>query len=122
MPIRLFFSSCVVALLAVGCGGGSKGGDSGTDLSAPVVTSQSCRDSSDCASGQSCAYKIADGCAATGHCATVPEPSCDSIVELCGCDGKVAASGPCIFPDGYAGSPTTGAPYSDHCGDVDGGS
>jgi hypothetical protein len=56
-----------------------------------------------------CAYKIADGCAATGRCATIPSPTCASFTELCGCDGSPVRAGSCFYADGYAGGPTTGA-------------
>ena len=76
-----------------------------------------CVDNSDCPSPEYiCAYKIADGCAAKGYCAHVAVPTCASVVELCGCDGKEVISGPCNFADGYASGPTTGAPIS-ACGD-----
>jgi hypothetical protein len=71
----------------------------------------SCVRDQDCGSpNQHCVYKIADGCAATGHCAARPSgPTCASIVLLCGCDGTMVGSGSCQYPDGYAGGPTTGA-------------
>ncbi len=63
-----------------------------------------------------CEYKIADGCAATGHCARIIVPTCNHVTELCGCNGNRVISGECAYPSGYASGPTTGAPLS-ACGD-----
>ena|GEM_PF-3444153 len=59
-----------------------------------------------------CAYKLADGCAAVGHCADLPAKVCASYVPLCGCDGQEVRSGDCMYADGYVGGPTTGAAAS----------
>jgi len=96
---------CFLALLLIGCGDTVP---ESNDLS--VVEGASCADNSDCGSAQYlCAFKIADGCSAKGHCAHVATPTCASIVELCGCNGQKVPSGPCYYADGYAGGPTTGA-------------
>lgn len=91
--------------------------DAGADLSVPVG-GQPCVRNDDCPSAAFvCAFKIADGCAATGHCAPIPMPTCASFTELCGCDGSPVRAGGCFYADGYAGGPTTGASF---CAD-DGG-
>jgi len=70
-----------------------------------------CKTNTDCPSNLFvCAYKIADGCSAVGHCAPVSTPTCASITELCGCDGNPVPSGACFYAAGYAGGPTTGEP------------
>jgi hypothetical protein len=85
------------------------------DLSSPAGEGDACVGNADCASPTLlCAYPIADGCAAKGHCARVATPTCASVIELCGCDGKKVLSGPCYFQAGFASGPTTGAKL---CGD-----
>ncbi len=109
----------VLLLLApLGCGDdGSDGArDAGRDLEV-LVGGEPCVVDDDCP-GPSfvCAYKIADGCAAKGHCAPVPEPTCASFTILCGCDGSQVRGGGCFYADGYAGGPTTGATFCSHDG------
>jgi hypothetical protein len=97
--------SMMLILLLAGCGDAVSGS---SDMSAP--DGAPCTDNSQCGSAQYvCAFKIADGCAAKGHCARVATPTCASIVELCGCSGQPVPSGACFYADGYAGGPTTGA-------------
>jgi hypothetical protein len=82
-----------------------------------MVVGQPCVDTSECPGPAFvCAYKIAEGCAATGHCAPVATPTCASIVELCGCNGKLVPSGPCFYADGYAGGATKSTDVG-ACGD-----
>jgi hypothetical protein len=111
--------SRILLTLALVCCAAACGNDGGlkpipdmqsVDLPMPLVA---CKDTSECP-GPSfvCAYKIADGCSAMGHCAPVRTPTCASITELCGCDGKLVEGGPCFFEDGYAGGPTNGQPLS----------
>jgi hypothetical protein len=74
------------------------------------VEGEACVHDADCGSqSYVCAYKIADGCAAKGHCAHVATPTCASITFLCGCDGTKVPSGACYYAAGYAGGPTSGA-------------
>ena len=104
----------LLAVLPIGCNDNVEDHGPG-DLSAPIGEGDPCNSNADCSSPLLlCAFPIADGCAAKGHCARVATPTCASIVELCGCDGKTVASGPCYFQPGFAGGPTTGAKL---CGD-----
>jgi hypothetical protein len=93
-----------VALVS-GC---DDGGNDSPDLR--TVDGLDCSSDAECGSQfYVCAYKISDGCAAKGKCAHVSVPTCASILELCGCDGKPVRAGACFYADGYAGGPTTGA-------------
>jgi hypothetical protein len=87
-----FIVLALVAIIAAGC---SK-------------TGAACHSGSDCGSGQSCVYAIADRCAATGTCQDNPAGAdCSSITLYCGCDGnQVGVS--CADPDGYARAPVGG--------------
>lgn len=83
----------------------------GMDLPA-VVGGEPCLTDNDCPSASFvCAYKVADGCAAKGHCAPLPMPTCASFTELCGCNGSPVRAGGCFYADGYAGGATTGATF-----------
>ena len=87
------------------------------DLSAPAGEGADCVTDVDCRSPQLlCAYAIADGCAAKGHCARIPTPTCASFAPLCGCDGNTVKSGSCFYQPGFAGGPTTGVAIAE-CGD-----
>lgn len=108
--MKIIASLFLALALVSGC---DDGGNDSPDLR--TVEGLACESNNDCGSQfYLCAYKIADGCAAKGHCAHVAEPTCASITELCGCDGKMVPSGACFYADGYAGGPTTGAKV---CGD-----
>jgi hypothetical protein len=71
---------------------------------------KACSPTSPCvATGFTCAYSIAQGCAATtGVC--IPRPSgssCGALRILCGCSGKETdGDGDCNYPVGYASAPT----------------
>ncbi len=56
-----------------------------------------CQTDSDCDSGQSCIYPIADGCKAKGKCEAPSGTPCRSIAEYCGCDGSIVYVGGCSF-------------------------
>jgi hypothetical protein len=109
---RFFF---VLLLLAApfGCGDhecGTTAFYSG-DMSVPVGGGD-CVTDRDCPSPSFvCAYKIGDGCAAKGHCAPLPMPTCASFTPLCGCDGTQVRAGSCFYESGYASGPTTGATF-----------
>ncbi|HEY2746893.1 MAG TPA: hypothetical protein VGL86_19860 [Polyangia bacterium] len=136
--IAIALGACGGAGVDGGGNGGNGGNDAGIDggplhcggphLDLSVPDGAPCIRDSDCEptpepapngafGARVCAYKIADGCAATGHCASLPSPTCASFTELCGCDGNPVRAGACFYADGYAGGPTTGASV---CGD-DGG-
>ena len=67
-----------------------------------------CLKDSDCGSGYSCVYKVADGCHAQGECRAMPTGiECFALESYCGCDGNTVNAG-CGFPAGYATGPTTG--------------
>jgi hypothetical protein len=108
----------LAATVAAGCGDDHEGPNVGPDMTV-ITDGDPCVTNADCKSNQYvCAYKIGD-CAAKGHCAHVAVPTCASVIELCGCDGKPVISGPCNFQSGFASGPTTGTPAS-MCGS-DGG-
>ena len=67
-----------------GCGSATSGGaDAGADLSVPA-DGRSCVRDLDCGSAAFLsAYKIADGCAAVGHCARVATPTCALVHYAC---------------------------------------
>ena len=103
--MKLAMLMLILITVLPGCGDATDGG--GADLSAgggPCVHDTDCP-----APDFTCAYAIADGCSAKGHCARFATPTCASIVELCGCDGSKVPSGACFYQPGYAGGPTTGA-------------
>jgi hypothetical protein len=116
----------LLALLLAACGGTGHGDRDlgfGPDVDQkaaaddlPLVET-ACVTNDDCSSASEvCAYPLADGCAAKGHCVPVATPTCASIVELCGCDGTVVPGGSCFYDPGYAGGPTTGG-AEPACGD-----
>jgi hypothetical protein len=76
-----------------------------------------CVHDSDCANGEACGYRIADGCAATGQC--FPRgPVCDGFSPGCDCAGQtvdIICNG---LPDGYAPEPIQ---YEGACVAVDAG-
>jgi hypothetical protein len=104
-----------------GGGGGSSGG-SGTSSSGGTGSSSGggsgssggsggdggrCTTSADCRTAQYCAFKIADGCSATGTCfdALAPGgPQCQLYAAGCACDGT-AVNVACGSPSGYAPVP-----------------
>lgn len=68
-----------------------------------------CVKSTDCASGYSCMYKVADACSAGGECVKdVTGIQCFALETYCGCDGSTVNAG-CGFPAGYATGPATGS-------------
>jgi hypothetical protein len=100
----------ISGIIVAGCGGNdaTSGQDMTTNLD--MTIGQPCIDTSQCPGPNFvCAFQIADGCAAKGHCMPVATPTCASILLLCGCDGRTVPSGPCYFAPGYAGGATTGA-------------
>jgi hypothetical protein len=105
----------VLSLFVAGCGGPLLSDQPGASTAgASANDGQSCVTKADCGGPQYvCAYPVADGCQAKGHCATVVAP-CDAIREVCGCDGKPVETGDCFYAVGYASGPTTGARV---CGD-----
>jgi len=94
----------ILIALQPGCGTADDATDGGAAEGGPCVHDTDCP-----APDFTCAYAIADGCAAKGHCARFATPTCASIVLLCGCDGSKVPSGACFYQPGYAGGPTTGA-------------
>ena len=122
MTSRTATAALLLSLCAIGCGSAADDGalvDAGRDLPL-VVAGEPCVTDSDCPSASLvCAYPLADGCAAKGHCAAVPTPTCASFTVLCGCDGSQVRGGGCFYADGYAGGPTTGG-HAPNCSD-DGG-
>ncbi|MEO6952680.1 MAG: hypothetical protein ABI321_12790 [Polyangia bacterium] len=70
--------------------------------------SAECVKDSDCGTGSSCVYKVADGCEAQGECVAKPTGiQCYALESYCGCSGTPVNAG-CGFPAGYATGPTTG--------------
>ena len=70
----------------------------------------------ECGAGHRCYFSIAAGCAAKGQCLPVPEPSCLTERNYCGCDGTTVLAG-CLEPDGYAPAPVSRPkPCNDHDG------
>jgi hypothetical protein len=68
----------------------------------------SCAIDSDCPSGSSCLYFVADSCSATGMCQANPTPgdACAAAeVTACGCDGTTMT-----WPGGCDGVPEGEAP------------
>jgi hypothetical protein len=111
MATKAMKLALAMALLLLPLGCGSNSVDGGKDLGAG--DGQPCVTQYDCPGPQYvCAYPIADGCKAKGHCVTMPAETCQLVTMLCGCGMEVAAG--CFYPDGYAGGPTTGARF---CGD-----
>jgi hypothetical protein len=85
----------------------------------------SCVIATDCPSNlDHCAYAIADGCGAKGHCMATPGPPyCGALIESCGCDGTIVnGNGDCFLPAGYTTGPSLGnSPTAGSCS-ADGGS
>jgi hypothetical protein len=115
--MRATLALCCLLLAACGDDTGlpdhSLPGDLSDTVPTAGLTNTPCTIDPDCAvlgnaNSWVCSYRIADGCSATGHCSGVPKPACAMYSELCGCDGKVVRGGPCEYPNGYAGGPTTG--------------
>jgi hypothetical protein len=100
-------------MLAFGC---SSGPSPQPDAASPDLRSEDagapCVDTSNCAASEVCAYPLADGCSAKGHCIPVAQPTCASFTELCGCDGTIVRGGGCFYPPGFAGGPTKGDPIT----------
>jgi hypothetical protein len=100
----------VVLSMMIACGGQTIGDlDSGTGTDAStksdVSLGASCIHSSDCSIGTACAYPMADGCAAKGHCVDDTGPLCNSFSPGCACDGttiNIVCNG---LPDGFATKP-----------------
>jgi hypothetical protein len=109
-------------LFVAACGGGDDGTSDLTvkvppDLRIAGDGGAECVHDGDCGDpGYVCAYSIAAGCAAVGHCALLPTPTCQAIVEMCGCAGATVPGGGCFYQAGFAGGPTTGA-LVPACGD-----
>jgi hypothetical protein len=107
------------ALLAA-CSGSvapDTGGAGGTSGGAGIGA---CAVDADCGAGKSCAFKIADACAARGTCVEVSNgPQCKALQLACGCDNvsvNVACTG---YPSGYAARPIA---HDGPCEGPDGGS
>jgi len=105
--------SFVLFVLAapLGCGDGNHDLRDGGGMDLPAqADGQPCVTDADCMSASLlCTYKIADGCAAKGHCARIHTPTCAHVNYLCGCNGRPVPSSDCFYETGYAGGPTTGA-------------
>jgi hypothetical protein len=105
--MRALSIATILAAAIAGCGNDQGGGQ--LDLGMPTLEGAACVTDGDCkAPTLLCAYKIADGCGAKGHCAKVATPTCASFIPLCGCDGQTVKSGACFYQPGYASGPTTG--------------
>jgi hypothetical protein len=112
-----------VTLVVAGCSGGmttidskdggsSSGGSSGSS-SGSSGDGGPCRVNADCGTTQFCAFKIGDGCTATGTCfdAAPPGFECPQVYSPgCACDGT-EINVACGYPAGYDSQPVahTGA-------------
>ena len=92
-----FLTLLLPVLLHAGCGDDVQGATvdlgapdlAGPDLAMLPLEGAPCVNDADCGGPGPllCQYKIADGCAATGHCVRIVVPTCKGFVELCGCGG-----------------------------------
>jgi hypothetical protein len=84
--------------------GGLCVGDAGTPPN-PLDAGGPCTDSSNCATGQVCAYLESEACSATGQCVPQPAVTCNLYQPGCACDGtmmNIACNG---LPSGYETKP-----------------
>jgi len=80
-----------------------------------------CASDAECGSGNVCAYKIEDGCAARATCQALPTGAqCGAAILYCACSGVEVGVG-CGGPVGYAGLPVTGPKQGPTCGAADAG-
>ena len=90
------------------------------DLRVDPSVGRACVNDNDCNSPFTlCAFPIADGCSAVGHCRLSTSP-CTAITWSCGCNGQMVISGACEYDDGYAAGPVVPGGNHQDC-PVDGG-
>jgi hypothetical protein len=80
-------------------------------LACNSTSGNECTGSAQCGSGSRCLFPIGACSSGTPIGSCTPNPSgnqCNSVQELCGCDGTTVVTG-CGFPSGFASGPTTGA-------------
>jgi hypothetical protein len=123
-PMTMLTMLMLITMSACGGNSGIGGNSDAGDDASVRGEGQDCVSDGDCPSAVGtyfvCAYAIADGCSAKGHCALLAVPTCAHEINRCGCDGMPVRASDCYYATGYAGGPVAPGPVgngSGICGD-----